>query len=515
MSATQDKLRVCPTKTRVFILTDIANEPDDAESFVRYLLYANEFDTRGLVACTSCHMKSKVAPEQLEHILDGYAQVVENLNHHAHPQNQYPPAQDLRSLVRRGPAVYGKLALAPDVTLSEGSKLLIDRVDESELPLWVLCWGGTNTLAQVVQHVQKTRDAERSALFRSKLRVYAISDQDDTGAWLRIQFPDIFYICSVHGWCQYNCAAWTGISAGPDIGADPSQFTRDWLREHIQLGPLGSRYPDFKFLVEGDTPTFLYLIQNGLGHPEHPHWGSWGGRYSFYDPGMSGKHFADALDSVVGVDGKTYTSNYATIWRWRSAFQNDFAARMQWTLTGDTGAANHAPVVFVNDSDGGPAPLLIEAEGGETVVLDASKSYDPDGDALTFKWFQYREPSTVQGLVPPMIPNIDIVDLDPARPGTKVQITVPPYHVSGLEQLSGQPVAKGHEYHFVLEVKDNGTPPLTTYRRVVVQATNRELRGQRATVADTTADWMEMFSHLQVLCRMRADNRRPFSGSST
>ncbi|PCD25927.1 hypothetical protein AU210_012361 [Fusarium oxysporum f. sp. radicis-cucumerinum] len=240
--AQQTRLHVCRSKPRVLILTDITNEPDDSESLVRYLLYSNEFDTRGLVACTSTHMKSRVAPQDIEDIVNGYGEVVANLNAHAHPDNQYPAAQTLRDMIRSGPPVYGKLALEPDVPLSGGSELLIDRVDESEEPLWVLCWGGANPLAQAVAHVNKTRTVSERTHFRSKLRVYAISDQDDTGAWLRTVYPDIFYICSIHGWCHYKCAAWTGMSGARDLGgADPGQFTREWLKKHIQIGPLGKK----------------------------------------------------------------------------------------------------------------------------------------------------------------------------------------------------------------------------------------------------------------------------------
>ncbi|KAL0931580.1 cellulose-binding protein [Colletotrichum truncatum] len=485
----QDSLRFCNTRTRVFILTDITNEPDDSESLVRYLLYSNEFDTRGLVACTSTHMRSRVSPEEIESIVEGYAKVVGNLNAHTHPANQYPSAQALRALIKSGPAVYGKLAL--EVPLSEGSELLINTVDESEEPLWVLCWGGANPLAQAVDHVDKTRDAADSARFRSKLRVYAISDQDDTGAWLRIRYSDIFYICSVHGWSQYNCAAWTGISGPTDPGgADPSLFTKEWLKRHIQIGPLGETYPDFKFLVEGDTPTFLYLIQNGLGSSEHPHWGSWGGRYTYYDPSESGKHFADAVDSVVGVDGRVHTSNFATIWRWRQAFQNDFAARMQWTLTDRTAAVNHAPVVFVNESTGGPEPLLLECEADEKLILDASKSYDPDGDTIYFHWFQYREPTGVAGLLREMIPDLEITYLDPEASGRRVELKMPPPEVCCLDHMSGNPLEKGQVYHFVLEVSDSGTPSLTTYKRIVIQTTNRELLGGRPNSVDTNAEWL-------------------------
>ncbi|KAH7161661.1 hypothetical protein EDB81DRAFT_925271 [Dactylonectria macrodidyma] len=489
--AQHNMFRVCASKPRILILTDITNEPDDSQSLVRYLLYSNEFDTRGLVACTSTHMKSRVAPQEIEDIVNAYGEVVGNLNAHVHPDNQYPDAQSLRGMIRSGPPVYGKIALEVDTPLSGGSELLINRVDESEEPLWVLCWGGTNTLAQAVAHVDKTRAKPESAHFRSKLRVYAISDQDDTGAWLRIVYPDIFYICSIHGWCQYPCATWFGLSGPTDPGGpDPSQFTREWLREHIQIGALGKKYPDFKFLVEGDTPTFLYLIQNGLGSPEHPHWGSWGGRYTYSDPSMPGRHFADAVDTVVGLDGQKHSSNFVTIWRWRRAIQNDFAARMQWTLTDKTDTVNHAPVVFVNDSTGGPEPLVLHIEAGEKILLDASRSYDPDGDAISFHWFQYREVTGVSGLLTEMIPNIDIKHLKSENPGSKIELQMPPPEDCGIEFLSGEPMEKGQEYHFVLEVRDNGTPSLTTYKRVVIQTTNLKLRGGRSTVAQTSAEWL-------------------------
>ncbi|MCB1128715.1 MAG: DUF1593 domain-containing protein, partial [Verrucomicrobiae bacterium] len=44
-------------KERVFVLTDISNEPDDEESLVRFLVYANEYDIEGLVATTSTWLR--------------------------------------------------------------------------------------------------------------------------------------------------------------------------------------------------------------------------------------------------------------------------------------------------------------------------------------------------------------------------------------------------------------------------------------------------------------------------
>jgi hypothetical protein len=47
-----------PVKQRVFVLTDITNEPDDQESLVRFLVYANEYDIEGIVATTSTHLRA-------------------------------------------------------------------------------------------------------------------------------------------------------------------------------------------------------------------------------------------------------------------------------------------------------------------------------------------------------------------------------------------------------------------------------------------------------------------------
>ena len=187
MTASKQSTRRIP---RTFIITDICNEPDDAQSLCRYLVYCNQFSTRGLVACNSTWMRSDPRPDAIHKILEAYSAVVHNLNAHV-PTDEpaYPSSENLKSLVSSGPSLYGRKALAPDAPLSEGAKLLIDQVDESSESLWVLCWGGTNTLAQAlaqIHDVEKRSEAECSE-FRRKLRVYAISDQDDTGSYMRIR----------------------------------------------------------------------------------------------------------------------------------------------------------------------------------------------------------------------------------------------------------------------------------------------------------------------------------------
>ena len=92
-------------KPRVFIISDISNEPDDAESLVRYLLYSNQFQTKGLVACTSTWMKNRVCPQDMEKIVRAYAKVVDNLNAHVHPDCPFPTAEYLLGLIKTGPSV--------------------------------------------------------------------------------------------------------------------------------------------------------------------------------------------------------------------------------------------------------------------------------------------------------------------------------------------------------------------------------------------------------------------------
>lgn len=100
-----EQLQTYSQKPRVFILSDISNEPDDAESLCRYLLYSNQFDTEGLVACTSTWMKNKVCPQDMHKIVDAYAGAVDNLNKHVHPDWKYPTAEHMKSLIKTGAEV--------------------------------------------------------------------------------------------------------------------------------------------------------------------------------------------------------------------------------------------------------------------------------------------------------------------------------------------------------------------------------------------------------------------------
>ena len=386
-------------KPRVLVLTDIENEPDDAMSLVRYLTYANHFDTEGLVATTSIHQKTHVAPSRIRRIVEAYGKVRDNLELH---EPGFPTGEQLLGTVSEGLPAYGMTAVG-DGHDSPGSELLIRALDRDDpRPLWVPIWGGPNVLAQALWKIRSTRPPERLARAVAKLRVYAISDQDDSGPWLRKEFPGLFYIVSpgFNAGGAYHHATWSGISGdyfhARCDGADSQLVTNEWLDRNIrQKGPLGAEYPRWEFLMEGDTPSFLNLIDNGLGDPEHPNWGGWGGRYELYTPRPMKWHLSpetrpiwtDADDEVLGVDGRWHDDNHATIWRWREAYQNDFAARMDWTIK-PYAEANHPPAPRLAH------PEQLVAKPGERVDLSAEGSSDPDGDALSCEWFFYNEAGT-------------------------------------------------------------------------------------------------------------------------
>lgn len=435
-------------RPRVLVLTDIGNEPDDAESLVRFLVYANEFDIEGLVATTSRHQRDTVRRDLIDERLAAYGKVLPNLSVHA---KGYPSLKYLQDRTFVGRPGFGMIGVG-DGKDTAGSDWIIRTVDADDpRPVWVLVWGGAVDLAQALHKVRATRTPEQVDAFVKKLRVYSISDQDDAGPWIRNQFRDIWWIVSLHAVRQYALSTWSGISGEGmymfDRGGPNSTIvSNEWLQLHVQVGPLGELYPPWKFIMEGDTPSFLHLIPNGLTVPEQPAYGGWGGRYervSAWD-----NIYTDTTDTVAGPDGQRFRSGQATIWRWREAYQNDFAARMQWTLKRRYADANHTPMLTLNGA-GGRSPVVIEGVTGQIVTLDATGSSDPDGNGLAYRWFQYREAGSVN-------PAVELT-LKPDGP-TRVSVVLPK-------------VKESTSFHIILEVKDDGVLPLFAYRRAIINVT--------------------------------------------
>jgi hypothetical protein len=475
-------------KPRVIVMTDIANEPDDQMSMVRLLVYANQLDIEGLIATTSTWMRTTVRPDVLHTVVAAYAQARPGLDAQA---RGYPTAAALDALIVKGQEGYGMAAVSSD-KLSPGADAIIKAVDRPDpRPLWVLAWGGANTLAQALSHVRRTRKPADLDAFVGKIRVYAISDQDDAGPWLRRVFPTLHYIAhpSSQDGEEYYLATWTGISGDRFYrnanGADFSTFTEAWVQANVRShGPLGALYIRPCCIHEGDTPSFLGLIDNGLGSAMHPAYGGWGGRYVWRQPSGEPRPFwtqggdsypgrDSSRDTVVGADGQAHTTDQATIWRWRSAFQRDFAARMAWA---SGRGSNHNPTIVLN-TEGGTAPLTLIAAVGTPVVLDTAGTTDPDGHALTYRWWHYPEAGTgipgqpVLAAAPPAgggdaatggIPSAP--EGGPPPPPVRVRLDA-----ATAPKAAATLLVPGIA-HVILEVTDNGTPNLTSYRRIILRS---------------------------------------------
>ncbi len=186
-------------KPRIIVTTDLGADPDDIQSLIRLLVSANDFDIEGLIVSTSCWRKNQSNTAMLDKIVDAYGQVLPNLQVHS---EGYPSLDYLRSISVLGQSGYG-MSDVGDGKDSAGSDLIIASVDKDDpRPVWVQFWGGGNTLAQAIWKVRGTRSNEEFAAFLNKVRVFDILGQDDTGAWMAKNFPDLFYIraTGVYGW---------------------------------------------------------------------------------------------------------------------------------------------------------------------------------------------------------------------------------------------------------------------------------------------------------------------------
>jgi len=445
-------------KPRVIVLTDFHKDPDDKQSMIRFLTYSNEFDVEGLIATSLAYGTGEVHPEWIEDLIDEYGKVLTNLRKHERPDFEYPSVGELKGVVKGGAHVkriYRGANRGFSVPYPEGardsrtcdpvekwigpgkdtaaSRHIIEVVDKKDpRPVWIIVWGGPMDLAQALWRVRHDRTAAQTAEFVSKLRVYQISWQDTGAVWIWRQFPDLFLLQMIDG------------MRGMYQEGDPAYRNQAWIDKNVKNGhgALGAQYPKagkISGVKEGDTPSFLYLLASGLSDPAHPDWGCWGGRFRAYGAGTNfyvdtGDEYPDKSDADAG-------KRWA-VGRWNKQRNNDFEARMDWCVK-DYAEANHNPVVVLN-GDRSKDVVEMSVTPGQKVRLSAAESSDPDGDSLSFRWWQYSEAGSYQG---------------------EVSISNSASQVAGFTAPS---VMSPATIHIILEVTDNGHPNLTSYRRLVL-----------------------------------------------
>ncbi len=420
------------TRLRIIIETDAGGDPDDEQSLVRFLVYANEWDVEGIVANRrQARDGENKNPERsglaiVRRQLAAYGQCWANLVKH---DPHYPP---LDQLYRRTVAGYD------DTT--DAVELIIAAVDRDDpRPVWYSDWGtdhggATNNLRRALDRVLRDRGPEGYAKFKQRLRLASADAFGEHSGQVEPPFAlwvDTFRPELERKRWYHRFSELTASAGGFDI-------ERDVRTGH---GPLGALYPlnTTHRQKEGDTMTFLYLIPTGMNDPKQPTWGSWAGRYGL-NPDFPGRayYWANQADNW---DGTTKRDN--TLARWSVALQNDFAARMDWCVANDYKQANHCPVAILN-GDRTKGIVHVTAKAGETVELSAAGSSDPDGQAFQRTWWIYPETGTLRGEL-----RLSWADGEATR-------------------LVAPSVTQPQTVHVILQLQDMGTPNLFTYRRAVI-----------------------------------------------
>lgn len=353
---------------------------------------------------------------------------------------------------------------------TEGSEFIKQiLLDDNPAPIYLQVWGGTNTIARALKSIEiefKNTD-EWSAVYKKvcdKAIIYTILDQDATyRKYIAVHWNDIKiyynsnqFWCFAYPWKQAVPDAWhhylEGSFMGQHIINEHGPLTKmyysygdgqkqDGDDEHIHGDPSrlkNAQWGDFgkyDFISEGDSPAYLHLMDVGLGNLKNPEYGGWGGRLV-----PSIEQSGRWEDGVLAADYNPHTNELDRTFpqtRWIPAIQSDFAARADWCIK-NYEDANHAPVVELKHK------MELTAKPNKKLKLKASAT-DPDGDTLTYRWWQYKEAGTYQGTV-------EIKKNNTLKAVCQVPVDI----------------KKGETIHVILEVTDNGEHPMTRYQRAIL-----------------------------------------------
>ncbi len=448
-------------KVRTIITTD--GEDDDQCSLIRYLLYANMFELEGIVSSSSRFHFNEQGPGRFkgkdsnQEIIDLYAEVYPMLSKHAegYPTPEYLTERNFEGNI----SLAGEMATDTEGSLFIKSIIMDDRTDR----LLIQAWGGCNTIAAALRSIEEEYKGtdEWDAIYNkvcSKVVVDNDLNQDDiiTGYFME-HWENLPVVLSAS---QYIALAYDTdrIRHIPQEYED-KYYSAEFMNKYIWgRGPFADKYQEINvrrektaMMGEGDTPMFFFALDVGLRSFEDPSFGGWGGRFlNATGSGPRGYNTAGNRWSSTHKINGFYTAaldNGDVHWplaRWIPAFQNDFAARIEWTIK-PYEECNHEPVVQIAEG------INFAVDKGATVTLTA-KTYDPDGNDVTVKFWQYDDADTVY------------VPVDVAVDGNVCTVTVP------------ENALYGDTIHIIVEATDNGDIPLTRYQRAIITVTAPEAK---------------------------------------
>jgi hypothetical protein len=272
-------------RSRVIVSTDLGGtDPDDLQSMVHFLLYADMFDVEGLIS-------SPYGPGRREHILEvigHYERDYASLRTHS---SRYPAPDALRTITKQG--AIDSSGFAGVNTPTEGSNWIVQCARRPDpRPLYVLVWGGIDDLAQALHDAPD---------ILPKLRVYFIGGPNkmwsvDAYDYIEQHHPRLWVIeanTTYRGW-------FTGGNQAGEWGN--TAFVDAHVARHGALGHFFATLLKAT-LKMGDSPSVGYLLHGAPDHPAQPGWGGkfvriWEGRKTIFDRLTTQSDTAEAFGVV-------------------------------------------------------------------------------------------------------------------------------------------------------------------------------------------------------------------------
>lgn len=458
-----------------------------------------EYNRNGRNACPCTHWRWSPNERFIDDIVDAYEKSYPNLKTHS---KDYPDPKQLRSKVK-----WGNIEFEGEMDKdTDGSNLikslLLDVVNE---PIYLHAWGGLSTIARALKSIEdQYKDTPQWAAIRAKVIskgvIHPSGAQDNTGAnYIRPNWPEIRYgngggafgaglaynaqsnaadadkVYYSAQWMQENISSKGDFGKLQRVWGDGKQMEKgDWTDYFGESGKTRQQleaegywvwtppHPKGEFVGEGDTGTFLSVLDNGLQgwrqenrrNPTvyqtagttniQPFGGGGGGapaggRGSGGAPGAPGA----APGATVGVGnagrgaGRSAAAGPRPPSRFLRPLMHDLAERMTWAVTPKYQDANHYPTVTLKNAKPSGKP-------GEVVNLSVTTK-DPDGDKVSVKWWRFEGNGTYAGPV-----TLDTTD------GPTSSFRIP------TDAKTGETI------HIIAEANDDGTLSLTRYARAVV-----------------------------------------------
>lgn len=446
----------------------------------KFMVPGREYTRYGLNLCPCESYRWKKDERFIHEAVEAYEKVYHNLVMH---NPAYPSPSYLKSKIR-----YGNIEFEGDFSKdTEGSDLIKSvLLDTKPGPVYVTAWGGQSTIARALKSIEDTykNSKEWSSIrkkINNKLVILPSGDQDNTyESYIKPNWPDVDYR-QFRGGPNYGYGSQL-------IANDENKplLTAEWMKDNISSkGPLGSLYrvwgdgkqmvkddrfdyfgmdgytseelkkmgyivwmpvqPKGSWLGEGDTFTFMNILDNGLSASNKEYPGGWSGRTLKPEAAPTYNPFSNDTSKVkdLVISDSMLRSNAAkkadeaVFPNFFPAAQNDFAARMLWSVTGNFKEANHKPQISLLVSK------QLKSKPGKSIKISATVK-EPDGNSYSVKWWQFS--STLSE------PVLEIQEGLSLSPTIKIPASAKP----------------NQSLFLVCEVTDKAAHPLTAYKIIKI-----------------------------------------------